>query len=69
MIRLRVDDQGSRLKLANNVHTGRVAEVYQRVALAVEEGVHVRDRVDAIAAGAGQGGFTDAVDALVTHPA
>src|SRR5262249_51694797 len=69
MIRLRVDDQWPRLKLANDIETGRVAVIHQRVALAVKEGVHIRNRVDAIATGPGSGGFTDAVDALVADPA
>src|SRR6516225_10184669 len=65
MLRFRTDDDGSRVKLANDVQTGRVAEVGQWIAVAAELRVHIRDRVDAVAPIPSAGSFANAVDALV----
>src|SRR5262245_19671957 len=68
MVRLRADEDRPRLETADDVQAGRVAEIGEWVAAAVEDGVHVRDGVDAVAAGAVRG-LADRVDALIADPA
>src|SRR5262245_16254122 len=65
VIRVRLDDDGPRLNLANDVPAGRLAEVRERVPVAGVLRVHVRDRVNAIAPVSVPRGLADGVDALV----
>src|SRR5262249_52229255 len=52
VVRLRANDDRSRLELANDVQTGGFAEVRQRVLGAIKARAHVGKRVDTVAAGA-----------------
>jgi hypothetical protein len=68
VVGLRADDDRSSVNLKDDVVTGRFAEPPEQVLIAVELRFHVRDRVDAVAAGAATGRLADALDALIADP-